>query len=94
MRLADTVTDCDAPIDIMLGTVEHAIIIKSGLIKGKLNEPIAQNSEFGWLVSGGLDEKVEKRKIQAISLISNVEMNRKLDMFFDSNDVDCDSDDV
>lgn len=93
LRLADTVTNCNEPVDIMLGTVEHAIIIKPGLVKGKPNEPIAQDSEFGWLISGGLGEKSKNKSVRAVSLVSNVEMNKKLDSFFASNDIDDNSDD-
>lgn len=93
LRLADDITDSHEPIDIILGTSEHGIIIKPGLIKGKPNEPIARDSEFGWLVSGGICKGSKTRVIETVSLISNVEMNEKLDNFFSSNDVDDNSDD-
>lgn len=93
LRLADPIQNCDEPIDIMLGTIEHGIIIKSGLIKGEPNQPIAQDSEFGWLISGGLSEKSNTKTIQVIAQVSNVEINKKLDFFFANDDKDDESDD-
>lgn len=48
--LADTIQGQSEPIDLILWVVEHAKIIKVGLQKGSIDEPIAQNSEFGLLV--------------------------------------------
>lgn len=39
-------------IDVLLGSAEHAKIIKFGLIKGPEDTPVAQNTEFGWIISG------------------------------------------
>ena len=40
-------------IDILLGASVHAQIIKDGIIKGcSINEPIATNTELGWILSG------------------------------------------
>lgn len=93
LRMADPVTNSKEQVDIMLGTVEHGIILKQGLIKGKPNEPIAQDSELGWLISGGLGESAKVKVIRTVPLVSNVEMNKKLDAFFSSDDIDDCSDD-
>lgn len=50
--LADPSTNKTNGIDILLGAAEYAKILKPGLIKGAESEPIAQNTEFGWIVSG------------------------------------------
>lgn len=39
-------------IDLLIGADVYSSIILSGVIKGSPGQPIAQNSHFGWLVSG------------------------------------------
>lgn len=51
LRLADPF-EGNSEIDMILGAGDFARIIKPGLIKGLVNQPIAQNTEFGWMVSG------------------------------------------
>lgn len=92
LRLADGITDGSEPVDILLGTAEHGIIIKPGLVKGAQNEPIARDSELGWLVSGGYSD-ARSEVIKVNSMVSNIEISNKLDSFFASNDVDDNSDD-
>lgn len=41
-------------IDLILGAAEYAQIIKMGLIKSEKNM-IAQNTEFGWVLSGAFN---------------------------------------
>lgn len=52
--LADSIQGKSEPVDLVLGVIEHAKIIKAGLQKGKDNEPVAQDIEFGWLVFGSV----------------------------------------
>lgn len=47
LHLADPSYFESTPMDLMLGAAEFAQIIQSGVLKGLLREPIAQNSEFG-----------------------------------------------
>ncbi|XP_055309087.1 uncharacterized protein LOC129572976, partial [Sitodiplosis mosellana] len=39
-------------VDILLGVDIYGIILQSGIRKGKINEPVAQNTALGWLVFG------------------------------------------
>lgn len=82
LRLADIISKYNEPIDIILGTTEHGIIIKPGLIKGMPDETIARDSELGWLVSGGIGDKDKTKVINVVTLISNVEMNKKIGYIF------------
>lgn len=57
LELADPRFDSTEPIDLLFGVDIYGIIIKDGLRKGQLYEPVAQNSEFGWLVFGAISTK-------------------------------------
>lgn len=69
-------------IDIILGAGEFAKIVISGLIKGKPNEPIAQYTEFGWIVSGETSKKCKANKT-VVSLISDVDLDSKINELFE-----------
>lgn len=43
--------------DLLFGVDIYAIIIENGLKKGKINEPVAQNSALGWLVFGAFSDE-------------------------------------
>lgn len=73
-------------IDILLGAVEYAQIIRSGLIKGTINDPIAQNSELGWLISGPINAKTTtEAKITSLILITD--LDQRVKEYFESNDL-------
>lgn len=87
LLLADPSYTENGKIDLILGAVEYAQIIKSGPIKGAPNEPIAQNSELGWIISGPAFNKEPESKINVVALISNVEIVDKLNQIFATDDV-------
>lgn len=79
---ADPTTNNGKTIDILLGVGDWARIIKNGLIKGAENTPIAQNTEFGWVIMG--PDKEKARSISITSLISITEVEEKLNRFFEA----------
>lgn len=83
--LADPSFNDTQSIDIILGAAEFAQIIKNGLIKGKRNEPIAQNTELGWIISGETHEICKAGKT-VVSMISNIELDTKINTFFENNE--------
>lgn len=52
LELADPDFYRSAPIDLLIGADVHASILMEGLIKGEPDEPIAQKTALGWIVSG------------------------------------------
>lgn len=52
LPLADTDPMSSDPIDIIIGSDLYGLLILEGVRKGSANEPIAQNSIFGWFLSG------------------------------------------
>lgn len=86
--LADPSLQNNAPIDIILGAGEFAQIIKPGLIKKSHTQPIAQDTELGWIISGTISANAYTvTNSHVTSLISNVELNKKLRCFFKNEDL-------
>lgn len=52
INLADLDLTGSSPIQIIIGADLYSVIILAGLRKGQSGEPVAQNSMFGWVLSG------------------------------------------
>lgn len=52
IELADPHFYRSVQIDLLLGADIYANILKEGLLKGQPNEPIAQHTALGWIISG------------------------------------------
>lgn len=63
-------------IDLLLGACELAQCVKSG----SLNEPIAQDTEFGWIISG--KNSAFLRSPNVTVLVTDVEIDEKLSQSF------------
>lgn len=86
LLLADPSFKKHAKIDIIIGAVELAQIIKPGLVKTHPQRPIAQDTEFGWIISGPVNAKTSN-KLKVVTLISNIELDEKIRNFFDKSDI-------
>lgn len=82
---ADPTIQDDSPIDLLLNVADYTRIVKQGLIKGADDEPMAQNTEFGWLIMGPQREKSSSFKVT--SLISNMEIEEQLNKFFAAENI-------
>lgn len=76
LTLADPSFMQASEIDIILGAAEYAQIIKNGLLKAN-NSMIAQNTEFGWVISGSTQNTAQSN-INVITLTSNIQLERQL----------------
>ncbi|XP_067216965.1 uncharacterized protein [Linepithema humile] len=54
LNLADPNFATPGKIDLILGVNVHALILKNGIRRGNIGEPIAQNTTLGWVLSGPL----------------------------------------
>ncbi|XP_047028789.1 uncharacterized protein LOC124636671 [Helicoverpa zea] len=54
INLADPHYNVSKPIDLLLDASVYSDIIMSGLIKGPLQAPIAQQTRLGWILSGNV----------------------------------------
>lgn len=52
LQLADPSHTDSQTIDLLIGTPTYGQILEEGLIKGNINEPIAQKTKLGWITSG------------------------------------------
>lgn len=69
-------------IDVLTGADVYADIILSGLIKGNPGEPIAQNTVFGWILSGIVDQSsVPAVNINVASFHSHIEIESLIERF-------------
>lgn len=85
--LADPAAEKSDGIDILLDAAAYAKILKPGLIKGAEVEPIAQNTEFGWSVSGQSSQKSVKKAVVHVSTL-----DEQLNRIFETDDsIDNDS---
>lgn len=51
--MADPQVEKNSRINVLLGAAVHGHILEEGLIKGHQNQPIAQKTRLGWIISGG-----------------------------------------
>lgn len=88
LPLADPAYFESSRIDMLLGGSAHADFIMEGLIKGERNQPIAQNSSLGWIISGNtaLSNKgpnvCRHTKIESVDEPSN-DLNQLLRSFWE-----------
>ncbi|XP_071578599.1 uncharacterized protein [Temnothorax nylanderi] len=54
LTLADRNPMSSDPIDVIIGADLYGMLILDGVRKGNASEPIAQNTAFGWILSGPL----------------------------------------
>jgi hypothetical protein len=77
---ADPTYNTPGPIDILLGANHFSEIVLDGIIKGNNSEPMAQQTEFGWVISGKYGES---NQCQLKSLITSVEVDAQLKRFWE-----------
>lgn len=90
LKYADPSISSDQPIDLLLCVADYTRILKSGLIKNKQEEPVAQNTELGWLILGpdGAKAEIKAENETVTILISNTEMERKITNLFELSEIE------
>lgn len=74
--LADPEPDSATPIDLLIGADLYSSIFINGFIKGSKDEPIAQNTIFGWVLSGPVSNQganTSRVNINRCSLVSDLD---------------------
>jgi hypothetical protein len=61
LRLADPTYNEPGYIDMLLGVNVYTEILESGVIKGEPGEPIGQQTQLGWIISGGAGKDTRNR---------------------------------
>src|SRR5580765_826020 len=63
LKLADSDPTSSEPIDIIIGADLYGSILRSGIRSRSPQEPVAQNSIFGWILSGPMPTQPESASI-------------------------------
>lgn len=86
IELADPDWEKGGRINILLGAAAHGEIILNGLIKGSSSQPIAQKTEFGWIISGGDGGQKHVASIFTFQ-ITNEDLSKNLQKFWESEGI-------
>lgn len=90
LNLADPTYYEPGEIDILLGTIAHADIALPGLLKGTREQPIAQQTELGWLISGRRSVSNKLAMVchnVNISECNDADLNHQLKAFWEIEEV-------
>lgn len=85
--LADTNYNKPGSIDIILGADVFGEIILDGVRKGKPGAPIAQATEFGWILSGKTNKNLKENHSNAVSLITQINIDDELRKFWELEEI-------
>ncbi|XP_065088590.1 uncharacterized protein LOC135710068 [Ochlerotatus camptorhynchus] len=87
--LADPAFNQPGPIDIILGSDVFLAILQSGQVKDKCGTSVAQNTIFGWIVSGNqaIYTTDVPNNFSIINLHAEVDINRTLRQFWEQEEV-------
>lgn len=87
--LADPAYNQPGPIDIILGSDVFLAILQPGQVKDEFGIPIAQNTIFGWIVSGNQSIYTAgvPNNFSIINLHAEVDVNRTLRQFWEQEEV-------
>lgn len=81
---ADPSYDKTGPIDILLAD-HYSEIIMERISKGKKNDPLAQQTELGWIILGNSGE--DSSCSTKISMISQVDVENQLKLFWEIEEI-------
>lgn len=94
LPLADPSYFESGKIDLLLGSATHADIILSNVIKGKREHPIAQLTEFGYIISGRI--RISSKTVamchhvnakQFENSYADMDLNRQLKAFWELEEI-------
>nr|XP_029733686.1 uncharacterized protein LOC115269273 [Aedes albopictus] len=87
--LADPAYNQPAPVDIILGADVFLAILQPGQVKDEFENPVAQNTIFGWIVCGNQSIYTAgvPSNVSIINLHTEVDVNRTLRQFWEQEEV-------
>lgn len=87
INLADPQYHQPGNIDMIIGADMYGVLLKNGIRKGQLNQPVAVNTSFGWILSG----PVGKTPIPTVSvnqvMIDNETLAHQLRKFWELEEI-------
>ena len=87
IQLTDDPSSSD-PIQVLIGANLYGDLIRGGIKRGGIGEPIAQNTIFGWVHSGNTESSMAKINACIVNhCISNNALDASLKKFFELEDL-------
>lgn len=89
LPLADCDPASDKPIDLLIGADVYGRILLNGLLQFP-NEPVAQLTIFGWILSGSFSSQANSEPpepLHALHVVSNDELHQSLNKFWSIEDI-------
>ncbi|XP_067214160.1 uncharacterized protein [Linepithema humile] len=71
------------PIDLLLGADLYANLILEGVRKGESGQPVAQNTVFGWIISGSTATREDSRHVTVQHCANNLSLDKLLQNFWE-----------
>lgn len=84
LTLADPSYNQPGRVDLLLGVQVYDIILKSGLVKGPLGSPSAQDTRLGWILYGKVEENTSSEDITVMH--QHIDMENMLKAFWEVED--------
>lgn len=82
LQLADPDFSRSGPIHLILGADNYGAIIMPGLIRGNLSSPTAQQTIFGWVLSGPISPHEISSPTQGYHCTPDYELQESLERFW------------
>ncbi|XP_075163779.1 uncharacterized protein LOC142236428 [Haematobia irritans] len=83
--LADPLFFQSRPIDFIIGCDYYPQIIRSGVQRNILDTLVAQDTEFGWVLTGPINER--RAQNQAVSFFNSVSLEKTITRFWEIEEV-------
>lgn len=85
--LADPKYNQPENIDMLLGADVYANILLDGVRRGEVNQPIAQKTKLGWILSGSVQTATKNENVRIKSMVAVVKNDFDLKQFWEIEEV-------
>nr|XP_012232430.1 PREDICTED: uncharacterized protein LOC105678032 [Linepithema humile] len=83
LQLADPQYSVPGSIDILLGADTYSHLLTEGIIKDKINLPVAQSTSLGWIISGPTGQTTPRQSLQSYHVINHEELSNLMQRFWE-----------
>lgn len=91
LPLADRDPSSSHPIDIIIGADLYGFLLLDGVHRGSLNEPIAQKTVFGWILSGptGYNTAAKTQSLHVHHCVVADTIDKEIRRFWEIDELPC-----
>ncbi|XP_071577705.1 uncharacterized protein [Temnothorax nylanderi] len=87
LHLANRDSASSAPIDVIIGADLFGLLLLDGVRKGAANEPIAQNTVLGWIISGPTGQARRDHPIEVHHVSVDDDLDLNLQRFWEVEEI-------